>query len=152
MNPEVLFFGGSGFIGSHVSKILSNWGRALAIVYHTSIRPEEAIKGVLYIKISDVAKYSKGIKTVLIATPPDPIIFATISSCLSGIRGLNKIIYLSTLQLYPDSICKHNEEAPIYPISEYEKKKYYEELLLGLYINNRRKKVCIERFSNVYAG
>lgn len=151
IKPEILIVGGTGFIGSYVTKTLNDKGYTVAVIHRKPVNPNKIFKGVLYQrgfkkKYQDYAN----IKTVIIAPRPDPTTFAEILDYLSKLPKLEKIVYLSTFGLYPDSLKKQKETAPIVAVTEYQKSKYYEEIALGQFTERMKIKFCIARISNPY--
>lgn len=148
---NILIFGGNGFIGSYVAKILNNRGNSVAVIDRQLPDSHQAIKGIVYQRtFRPNQRWSRDIQTVIIMTQPDPLTFSVIIEYLSRIPKLKKIVYLSTLQLYPDSPRRQDETAGITLLSEYEKHKYYEELALRQFIGRKKVALCITRLSNVY--
>lgn len=132
---NILIIGGTGFIGSYITKALSDRGEVLTVVHRRSVLKPE--------RLTDI-------ETAVMAIQPDPAIFGPILQLLDKLPRIKKIVYLSTAQLYQDSPRKQTETASLVPLSEYEKRKYYEEMLLGQFGEKRKIALCIARLSNVY--
>ena len=120
--PNILIVGGTGFIGSYIAEILTEKGNFVAVVHRRRLDPRRVMKGILYKKgLNSKPDWAKDIETVIISTQPDSHTFKSILEYLAKLPNLRKIIYLSTVQLYPDSIHCQEETAPTIPLSKYEK-------------------------------
>ena len=149
--PNILIVGGTGFIGSYIAEILTEKGNFVAVVHRRRLDPRRVMKGILYKKgLNSKPDWAKDIETVIISTQPDSHTFKSILEYLAKLPNLRKIIYLSTVQLYPDSIHCQEETAPTIPLSKYEKLKDLEERKLLGFIGKRNIALCVARLSNVY--
>jgi len=111
----------------------------------------QASRGILYQRgLMKNSNRTKNIETVIITPRPDPVTFSAILGYLEQIKNLKKIVYLSTFGVYEESSKKINETAEIFPVSVYQKNKYYEEIVLGQFVKRIGIKLCIARLSSVY--
>jgi len=149
--PEILIIGGTGFIGSYVTRVLCDNSNSVAVIHRHPINSHQAMRGVTYHRtFAPNQKWSKNIQTIVIVVQPDPLVFESIIKFMGALPKLKKVVYLSTTQLYPDSPRKQGETVAVMPLSEYERNKYYEELALCQFLGKRRIYFCIARLSNVY--
>lgn len=150
-----MLIGGAGFIGSSLTKKLSEQSNiAVTVVHVGDIVESEKLKGISYKKIdfSNTAEDSEElfnkVDCLVLLSPPNEDLIRNILQ-IAQKKHIKKIIYTSTLLLYPDSDERHSETANLDPINEYEIKKNNEENLLKNLANNTSK-VCIVRLGNVY--
>jgi nucleoside-diphosphate-sugar epimerase len=153
---KITVLGGTGFIGEHICRKLSENSRYEIIsIYHGNIEENEKIKNVEYIKI-DLNKDFDLLKIVLAKT--DLLIFSIQPDAerikkifeIFPEKKINRILYLSTLLVYPDAKNPQREDVLPVPVTEYEKKKFGEELLLSEYCLEKEIILIIARLANVY--
>lgn len=133
---NVLLLGGSGFIGEYLAinlKLRKDCQVKIA-------GRNNSLKNTTY----------KDTEVLVVLTQPDKSIMEDVVLFIKSAPALKKIIYLSTLLLYPDSVKKSAEDVLPDPISQYEKDKYQEELLLSKSIDSNGCKLSIIRMGNVY--
>lgn len=149
---KIVIIGGTGFIGSYLAKILNDNGNYIAVIHQRPLGQDQKIKRIFYQRgfQKNGKKLLKDIETIIIATQPDPLTFSSILKFTAGLPKLKKIVYLSTAQLYEDSLRKQNETSVIAPLSSYEKAKFYEELALCQFARAQKIALCVARLSNVY--
>jgi len=148
----ILIIGGSGFIGSYIAKSLINKDYSVIATYRTKPQPVEMVDGVVYREKFNLEPELIGnIQTVIFAPrPDDPATVVEAFNCFNRLPKLEKIIYLSTFGLYPDSLEKQTESAEVVLISEYQKNKYAEEISFTEFSQKQNVKLCIARISNPY--
>lgn len=132
---KVILLGGKGFIGEYLAK-------ALDIACHQVIVVEREQN------LKDSQFENAQILAVL--TQPDPKIIRDVVLAARSFKTLKKILYTSTLLLYPESEKKSDEKVLPVPLTSYEKNKYDEELLLVSGLQKTAVKLCIARLGNVY--
>ncbi len=153
---QVLVIGGTGFVGGYLCRDLVNCGKEVVAVHATELSKNEAIEGVCYQKIDlnndflSLKNILDDIEVVVIAVQPSSVRMGNIMMALESANGLKKIVYLSTLLVYPDSSQIHDEEVVPEPKTDYEKAKYEEEKLLKEFVDRNDIKLCIARLANVY--
>ena len=151
IKSKILIIGGTGFIGSYVARDLIKKGNSVVVIHRSPLNPMQAIKGVVYKRDFELTpQLVKGIETVIFAPRPDPVVLIKALDFLGRFPKLNKIVYLSTFGLYPDSLKKQKETAPIVPASQYQRDKYYEEISFTQFAKRKDIKLCIARISNPY--
>jgi len=153
---KILVIGGTGFIGEYlVRNLIQRSDLELSLIYNGDLK-EEKISNINYYNVDLLNDFSENtIKLinesdciVSLATPiPNFIKRLTLSISSSGPK---KIVYTSTMLVYPDSDFNHSEVDPVNPETEYEKNKVEEEKILTIFSKNSDTKVCIARLGNVY--
>ncbi len=152
---NILVVGGTGFIGEYLINLLRNNKNCKIFVIHKGkINPKEKDPDVSYHEI-DLSRVNPFIKykppifdIIVILTRPEKNIIKNI--CKIYNKKLNKIIFASTLLLYPDSSKKQNEKISPHPITLYEIDKFREEKQLIKFVKNKKIDLCIPRFGNMY--
>ncbi|MFH1822208.1 MAG: NAD-dependent epimerase/dehydratase family protein [Patescibacteria group bacterium] len=154
---HLLILGGTGFIGEYLTSNLSKReGCHIDIIYYSSLPPENKPENVNYYKIDltrqkeELKEFVNKTEVLVILTQPNIEIINNIIFAIRSENSLKKIIYLSTILLYNDSLEKKDENAKIEPKTEYEKNKFQEEKKLIELVNRSNFKLCIARLSNVY--
>src|SRR3989344_8047062 len=148
IKPAVLIIGGTGFIGAYVAKILNERGYPVVASYHHRLGAGKLTRGVIYRKgLKLDTKLCANIPNVIVAPRPGPLMLASVLQHLGRIPKLKKIIYLSTFGLYPDSLQKQKETAKLSCISEYQRQKYYEEIIFKESTKRLGIDLCIARLS-----
>lgn len=154
---HILLIGGNGFIGTYLARRLcKNQKLRVSIVHiHPLIRREQ-LPRVKYYRINTSKKSSvlsaliKRASVIVILTRPNTAIIRTILEAVSAARQLKKIVYTSTLLVYPDLPRLHTESDSLEPESQYERAKVLEERLLVRGLRRTDVGLCIARLSNVY--
>lgn len=151
---NILLVGGTGFIGSELVKKLAENDLDITVIYIGGLAESEKIKDVEYRQI-DLSQDSDGAKeiiakadcAVLMAQPDE----ALMKNFLNLVKDseVKKVVYTSTMLLYPDSLELQDESVNLEPMNDYENKKYSEESMLKEFANQKTK-VCIARLGNVY--
>lgn len=150
---RVTVIGGTGFIGDYLTEELSGSENVDIKIVYRNTAPGKKIPGIDYLKI-DTEKDDEPFHQVLLKTdyliilsrPDSKLIQRIINSGLT----FKKIIYISTLLLYPNSPLKQNEESDLIPINDYERDKIGEERMLIDFAKNSGVKLTIARLTNVY--
>lgn len=132
---KVILIGGKGFIGEYLTQKL------LGKKYQVFVVDKDS-------SLKDIQDFSA--EVVVVMTQPNRGVLDSVISLTQNSKSIKKILYLSTLLLYPDSKDKLNEKVIPDPKTIYEKDKYSEELLLSDVIKQVGCKLCIARLSNVY--
>lgn len=152
---RVVILGGTGFIGNSLSGILYTNDNIELSIIHKNPLIQNKFPGVKYYQ-TDVTKQDKklgkvisNIDCLVILSQPQLDLINNIITFSSKIK---KIIYASTLLLYPDSPHKQDEDSLLKPINNYEKSKLKEEQLLQSYAKTHNTKLCIVRLTNVYGN
>lgn len=154
---NIVLVGGTGFIGSELTKKLSNVENLdISVIYVGELNKTAKVEGVNYQKI-DLSQKSQEAKQVFLSadcvvmmTQPDGSLMNNFLK-LAEDSSLTKIVYTSTMLLYSDSTEKHDESDNLVPINNYEKGKYNEEKLLKEFANSKTN-ICIVRLGNVYGN
>lgn len=133
---KIILVGGNGFIGEYLYKLLIKRRDAKVQILDRS-------------NFSDSIFYKEA-EAVVILTPPSREVIQKIVSAIETSKKLKKIIYLSTILLYTDSILKHSEKDAVVPKSSYEKNKYQEELFISKVSKKAGYGLSIARLANVY--
>lgn len=151
---RALLLGGSGFIGSHLSRQLAAQGAEVMVAADRKLPKESEYGKFKSLKI-DLAVPSKKLDfliensdTVVIMTQPNYKIIDSIAGGLGKAKGSKKIVYLSSLLVYQDGLEKAGERSPLAPLTDYEKRKVLEEEKLSQL--GEAHTLTIARLSNVY--
>jgi UDP-glucose 4-epimerase len=153
---STLVIGGTGFIGEYLCRELVQRKEKVIVVSRPGFAESEKIAGVQYKVIDldvnplDLKKIIGAVDRVVLALQPDVVRMKKLISIFSSADSIKKIVYLSTLLVYPDSVLKQNEDTEPAPWTEYEKNKYAEEKLLGDWAREKNYQLCIARLGNVY--
>ncbi len=157
-DKNIIIFGGTGFVGEYLVKLLKRIEIQVFVIYNNQMSNKEKKLGVKYYKL-DLTKNSKvspsiikKIDTAVIMTQPNDLIMRNIIKILNQANTLKKIIYISTILVYPSSSKKIRETTTPAPESSYEKGKIKEEKLLTNYAKRRNIKLNIIRLANVYGN
>jgi len=151
---NTLVIGGSGFIGEYLCRALVQDGVIAAV--RPGMDEKEKIAGVRYGEIDldknylELKKIMNEVDKIVWAIQPDIWRMQNILSVIKDFGNIKKIVYLSTLLVYPDSIRKQNEEAVPEPKTDYEKAKFGEEKVLEEFVKSKNCHLCIARLGNVY--
>jgi len=153
-HKNIIVFGGTGFVGKYLVKTLKRDGIKIFVIYSGRLDKAEKKSGVKYYKI-DLKKNSKknlptNLDTAVIMTQPADLIIKNTIKTLDQAKNLKKIIFTSTLLVYPSSSKKTKESSPPQPKSPYERGKIKEEVLLTDYAKKRNIKLGVIRMANVY--
>ncbi len=144
---NVAVFGGNGFIGGYLVKLLQETPELKVRVIYNKSSPKFRFKNVKYIKFSSKENLLDQCDLVIILTQPNLELIKYIQDYSQDIK---RIIFGSTLLLYKDSLRKHSEESEVNPITDYEKQKAKEETLLIQFVRKQNKLLTIARIGNVY--
>lgn len=158
LEKKILLVGGTGFIGQYLSHRLAVEDNDITVFHFSPLSRGKKIKGIRYCKV-DLTQLSslplikpltESAGIIVIMTQPSPLIINNIISSIGPKNNLEKIVYLSSLLIYPDSPAKNNENIIPAPETDYEKNKYREELLISDFCKTSGIRLCIARLSNVY--
>lgn len=153
---KILVIGGTGFIGTYLVKNLAQRGDVeIQVVHAHSAKDAQKISGVEYCQM-DAGEESDALRArirendciVSLARPNRGIL----QNIVSGMHPSSKkrIIYASTLLVYPDSSKCHSENTEPAPLTHYEKEKIFEEEMLKKMSATGNYSVAIARMGNVY--
>ena len=155
-----LVIGGTGFVGEYLVDLLSKKrGISVEVLYYNSV-PSNKSPSIDYrrldlrapIKVS-LKKSGLGDFDVAIAmTQPDLKIAKNIIKIFESAKNLKKIIFVSTMLVYPDSKIKISESMRPVASSPYEKGKIIEEGLFRKYAELRKIELSIIRLANIYGN
>lgn len=150
---EIVILGGTGFIGDALTSALNTRDNInLSIIYKNSFKNHK-LPNVKYYQINaskqgkKLGKIINNSECLIILSQPDKQLIENITKFGFGIK---KIIYASTLLLYPNSHQKQNENSSLEPFNDYEEDKLAEEKLLATYAKTHNTKLCIVRLTNIY--
>lgn len=153
---NIIIFGGTGFVGEYLIKLLKGPEVKIFVIYNGPLDKKEKVPGIKYYKL-DLIKNIKGVPSTVknldiavIMTQPNDLIIRNIVKILNQANNLKKIIYTSTILVYPSSSKKIKETITPAPESPYERGKIKEEKLLTNYAKRRNIKLSIIRLANVY--
>lgn len=127
--------GGDGFIGEYLSSLLKKKDNCQVVI----VEREDSI-----------LEKCKKANVIVIMTQPNKKVIEDVKSIVSSSKYLKKVVYLSTLLLYPDLTVKQKEETLPDPKTTYEKNKHGEEIVLAKATKKAGCKFCIARLGNVY--
>lgn len=148
----ISIIGGTGFIGDYLVNNLSKTDFHLRTLYRFT-PPSKKVSGVEYLKL-DGSKDFKGLKKILSST--DYLVILSrpnkelIKNIISTDLKFKKIIYASTILIYPDEKIAQNENARLIAANQYEQDKLSEERLLTDFAKKSGNKLTIARLTNVY--
>ena len=132
---NILLFGGTGFIGEHLAKKLS----ARKDCKITSVGSSNINEG----------NYLDA-EVIVVLTQPGTAVRDVLIQKITASKKLKKIIYLSSLLIYPDSPRPQNEKVVPMPATEYERSKYKEELKISRFAKTIGCSLTVIRMANVY--
>lgn len=157
-NKNIIIFGGTGFVGEYLVKLLKGPGVQIFVIYNGSLNKKEKVPGIKYYKLDLTKNIKWGPSTVknldiaVIMTQPNDLIIRNIVKILDQANNLKRIIYTSTILVYPSSSKKIKETIIPAPESPYEKGKIKEEESLTDHAKRRNIKLGIIRLANVYGN
>lgn len=153
---HILLLGGTGFIGEYLVKKLSNRKNCKVVIAHNGESPKSSSKRIHYVQL-DLTRSGRKLEKVInsadiivILTQPNRKIIENLISAIKPSGCLKKIVYLSSVLIYGNFKGKQAENFPVNPITDYERGKYGEELMLSELIKDKSLKLCIARLANVY--
>lgn len=153
---RIVLLGGNGFIGDYLTAKLKQQNECeLRVVGFTPPTAEEANNS--YIQL-DLSRPSERLQQLIdwsdiaiILTRDDIKIIDNLLTALMKRKRPIKIVYMSTLLVYPDSDSSQDENSSLEPRTDYEELKCVEEeKLLQLVRQSSFCKLCIVRMANVY--
>lgn len=134
----VTLLGGQGFIGEYLTiRLLGRNDCSIKILDRQNNLSQD---------------FDAATEILVLMTQPNLEIIAQVKNWLKSPTKLKKILYLSTLQVYPDSLKKLKENIRPKPETRYEELKFKEEKYLSQLTNQSGCKLCIARISNVYGN
>lgn len=150
---RVTIIGGTGFVGDYlVKRIIQNRRIQLKVIFRNT-PPLEILKNVEYLQINKSSEISK-LKDVLEETDYLIILARPDRNLIKNIISFNlkfkKILYTSSILIYPSSDKKQKEDSDFVPTSGYEKQKIEEENMLCEFAKRLGNKLVIARLANVY--
>lgn len=155
---KILVVGGTGFVGEYVAKLLTNRKNLETFVIGAPSNNKVSVRKTRYYEIdlsrplayNKIPKTISRINTAIIMTQPSIPITRNILKLLDMAPDLKKIVFVSTILVYPSSTKKIKETTTPGPISQYEKDKMAEENMLTNHVKKRRIRLGIIRMANVY--
>lgn len=157
---KVLIIGGTGFVGEYLVNLLSKKkGISIEVLYYNS-RPSNKLPSVNYHKVNLRVPIKVNLKrsefsdfdVAVIMTQPDHEIAMNILKIFDSAKKLKKIIFVSTILVYPDSKIKLSESVRPKAMSPYEKGKMFEEGLFKKYVGSRKIALSVIRLANIYGN
>lgn len=149
----VTVIGGTGFVGDYLTEELSKIANIQIKIIYRSTLPSKHISGVEYLKIDTETHFKKFYEVLsktdylIILSRPNPKLIQSIID--SGLK-FKKIVYASTILVYPNSPSKQNEASDLVPVNDYERNKINEEKMLIDFSENSGVKLTVARLTNVY--
>ncbi len=132
---HILLFGGGGFVGAHLAPLLKKNGGADVMLIDRDIPLQSAHLD------ADV---------VVVMTQPGSAVKEVLLPALARGNAPSRIVYLSSLLVYPDSPVPQSETTAPAPLTSYEKGKCEEERLLSEIVFKRGITLSIARLGNLY--
>lgn len=131
---KIVLIGGNGFVGEYLAKSLHKKdGCEILIAGRGS-----SLRNALY----------KDTEVIVVLTQPDKTVMEDVTNFSKSSKLLRKILYCSTLLLYPQG--ENSEEVLPDPLTAYERAKFKEELILSEATGKSGCKLCIVRLANIY--
>lgn len=153
---NILLIGGTGFVGKYLARSLREAGESVSVINRSVISERAVVEGVAYFR-SDLGQHDTsmeevfgGAHTVVILTQPNHMVIQNIIAYLAKAQNLKKLIYVSSVLLYPSSLTAQGETSELAPGSPYENGKFEEEGLVTAFCQDAEVPLCIARLSNVY--
>lgn len=154
---NILILGGTGFVGKNLAQyIAKNPNNSVSVVHRAGLRAEDKLPGVIYHQ-QDLAhrnieteKVFSGKDLVIIMTQPDDAVIGNIIYYLRTVESIKKVVYVSSVLIYPSSPKPQDETSSIEAVSLYERGKREEESHLLRFIEGADVQLCIARLANVY--
>ncbi len=152
---NIVLIGGTGFIGSYVTRLLAARDDVQVFVIHSDIGVTNPLRGVTY-HACDLLAPDNSVRNILqavdylvIMIQPNAVVIRNVISMITASR-IKKIIYTSTLLVYPDAGSPQTETTVPDPQSVYEQGKFQEEQLLTDVAKIGQVQITIARLGNVY--
>lgn len=132
---HILLFGGRGFVGAHLAPLLREGGGSEVVIVDrdTALTPEHL-----------------AVDSVVVMTQPGVPVKDILLPALASGKVPARIIYLSSLLVYPDAVLPQDETTAPVPLTLYEKGKYEEERLFSEVARKRGISLAIVRLGNLY--
>lgn len=151
MTGKILIIGGGGFVGSYLSRQLKRHGRSVIVLHRRPLTSDQKLPGVTYQRhFLPETTWAKPVQIAILAIQPDRPAFRQILANLAKLPQLKRIVYLSTLALYPNSPRPQPETRMVQPGNWYERAKRREELALRQFSRRYHLAIVIARLANVY--
>jgi nucleoside-diphosphate-sugar epimerase len=154
---RVLVIGGNGFIGQYLCGVLEESQNCDVIVTHRrNLDFNERKNGMTYFNIDlnrpscTLGELMCDVDVVVIAIQPNITHARRIQEAIRSSYTLKKIVYLSTIMVYPDSSMPQDESTQPDVLTEYEMNKLREEKLFKTFVQDSDCVLCIARLGNVY--
>ena len=156
---RVLVIGGSGFIGQYLCAALVEKHHCDVITTHRrdlNFIERKNDKAHFNIDLNQPGGSLKelmcDVDVAVIAIQPNFFHAREIQKAIRSSYTLKKIVYLSTIMVYPDSSMPQDESTQTDVISEYEVKKLQEEKLFSTLVQDLDCVLCIARLGNGYGN
>lgn len=133
---RILLLGGTGFIGEYLAKSLHKRNDCEILIAGRG----SSLRNALY----------KDTEVIVVLTQPDKTVMEGVINFIKSSKLLRKILYCSTLLLYPPG--ENSEEVLPDPLTAYEKAKFEEELTISEATGKSGCKLCIVRLANIYGN
>jgi len=154
---RVLIIGGSGFIGQYLSAALVEKQYCDVITTHRrdqNFHERKNDKGHFNIDLNQPGNSLKemmcDVDVVVISIQPNHAHMRRIRLAIRSSRRVKKIVYLSTIMVYPDSDVAQDESTRPDVLTEYEMNKLQEEKIFETFVQDSDCVLCIARLGNVY--
>lgn len=155
---RVLVLGGAGFVGGYLCRELQKAGDTVTAIHFVPLASGDAFLGVRYERLDldrdlrAFAEMTRDADAVVFSLPPSPLRTKRILASLANEKPPQKLVYLSTVLVYPDSDEKSNESVLPDPLTSYEREKVEEENLMTEFSDMTSASLCMVRLGNVYGG
>src|SRR3989344_526774 len=153
---RILLIGGTGFIGEYVTKELARLHHKVYVVHKSPLKAKNKFGGVRYFRTdlnlqnTQLKRIFKRVDVLVTLIQPDLRQMKNVILAARGAKELKKIVYLSTLLLYPDSASPQKETAAPKPVTQYERKKYKEESMISRFAKKENYPLTVLRVATVY--
>ncbi|GEM_PF-1546247 len=153
---RILLIGGRGFIGEYLLESLKSQPNCEVVVACLKAPRIKKDKNITFQEINleknkeGLTQLMKSAETAVVLTRPNKQIINNLILAGRASKSLKKIVYLSSLLVYPSVNRPQNENSRLAPLTDYEKDKYEEEKILAFFAKKKNIKFCIARIANVY--
>jgi UDP-glucose 4-epimerase len=157
LRSETIVIGGSGFVGAFLVKRLART-RRVRVISDARVPASARVPEVLY-TVVDMTKGSASFDRLLrkadvlvVMTQPDERIRKTLAMAIAQAPQLQRVVYTSSVLVYPSASRAQDERSRVRPHSPYEEGKWNDEQELRRVCASVRVPLCIARLGNVYGG